>query len=123
MRKYVSLVLTIVVLLGVPVIALSPLLVGAPLCVQYAKNDVCTWQTCQKQIDLCSNYSSNQTNCTVNGKEVQIQINMFTCVTYNMANSQCVPVTKDGNAAYTDCVITYNCKWDNTRSTCVITPA
>lgn len=112
----------LVAVLGLAVIVGAvPLIHGAdPTCVTFAQKQACNYSPCQKTITTCSASSMDAALCAAT-KEVQVQINNFTCITSQTANKKCEPETKPGAngepvAATTDCVITYNCKYDNTKT-------
>ncbi len=121
MKKHIPLVVAAMALCLLPVLCLSPLLLGAGKknCNLTPFNGACNYSAgCNLKIYLCSTFNGDEESCT-NSKTVQtaLAVNLFSCVA-GAANQACDPVLKsDGTAATTDCVISYSCVYASGKCT------
>jgi hypothetical protein len=117
-RRSIGALLMTAALCCLPVAILLPLLFADTPCVQYSKNDVCSWSGCSKHIQACSDMNGNGDACLAY-TQTSIQTGMFTCVTLSTANSLCDPAENaDGSAKTTKCVRMWSCEYDSGAGKC-----
>lgn len=126
MKKHISVVLAATMLCLLPILCLSPLLFGAQgrakNCGYQPFNGPCGYSGCPLAISRCSdNNNKGQFLCGTAGQNTSISVNFFTCVVTNPPDKTvaCDPVLdQNGNAATTDCVLTYGCVYNNNTGAC-----
>jgi hypothetical protein len=127
MKKHIPLILAAMAFcLLPPLCILPPLLFGAGGTTTAVKkncgftgfNGPCNYSAgCNLKIFLCSTYNKDKAVCT-SSKQTELATNLFSCVT-GTAQQACDPVpNSNGNAATTDCVIFYQCVYNDNTGAC-----
>lgn len=116
MKKHLPLGVAAMTLCLMPILFLSPLVLGVVKknCGLKTFSGSCNYSGCDLTIYQCSVYD-NSPSCETQGKQRQIVVNDFSCVLTNPPDQTkaCDPaLNSNGTAATTDCVLKYSCILD-----------